>query len=518
MYETALLFSLLCWIIAVAYYVRLPCFSLFHPLTIYSAVYGLIFVVRPICGYFLEYDSLYKAFDFMPTVADKTTVIAAANISYLCFFYAALQVASQPMRFASDQFDAEERRRLTQIFIWVLVLVVPPGLYSLAASYRALGGGEVVQGMILDQATGTQVNTQSNGYLTDVQLLLAPCCAIILWLGRFKPIAFVPFLIFLGIKAGTGGRSPFIVASVMGAMFYCYDLRKRFPPVRIAWMAVGMLMVFNAIGADRGATIREMFGQKVTYDAAARFDEAKGAKFLETMDFANMEFFEYIVYVVPQRSGTYDFFLDNFQVFTEPVPRVLWTGKPVGEPFRRIWLWDFGKPIGMTRSIPGEGWYALGWLGVVLWSMLWGWGMGKLYQRFVESRQTTLHVASYIIITGFSIVIYRDGQLLTFVRSLGVYLAPVYLWFMLARYMGLPRAAELRRRAVLAARRAMGAADGAAGETGAVNGAPAVAAAQPSEATRYQAWVKALPAAAQRRRLALQSGEQGNTQDTQGQS
>jgi hypothetical protein len=179
------------------------------------------------------------------------------------------------------------------------------------------------------------------------------------------------------------------------------------------------------------------------------------------MDWGNMEFFEYLVYVIPNESHTYDYFLDNFEVLTQPIPRVMWSGKPKGEPFRRIFLFDYGTPFGMTRSIAGEGWYAMGWFGVVIWSSLWGAAMGTIYRRFTNSKQTTMQTACYMIFIPSLIVSYRDGLLSTTLHAAGAYLSPIGLWYMMARGFGVPKAAELREKARKLAEKAglVGAAD-----------------------------------------------------------
>jgi hypothetical protein len=108
MYEAALTLSVACLVLAIAYYVRLPCFSFYHPLTAYTAIHALVFVIRPVFGYFLQYDAIYQAFNFIPSPEDRTTVILASNVAYLCFFYWSLYTGSVPMRFASDAFDTED--------------------------------------------------------------------------------------------------------------------------------------------------------------------------------------------------------------------------------------------------------------------------------------------------------------------------------------------------------------------------------------------------------------------------
>ncbi len=492
MYEISLLISALCLIGVTFYFVRKPSFSIYHPLGLYIIVHGLLFVVRPIVGDILHYSALYTIYDFTPSLEDRLTVIYAANLCFLCFSFFSLRVGNMPMTFRFDRYDGEERRRLSQVFVWTLVLVMPIGLYSLMTSYNDLAGGENVKGMLIDHASGYSFNTESNGYLTDAQGMLGPCAALIIWMGRFRLLSWFPLAGFILFKAGTGGRGPFVLALLMAGLLYCFENRRRFPPTSVIVAAAAGLLLFTTIGADRGATLRELFGQKVTVDADALHDEWNKQKFLESMDWANMEYFEYLVYVIPHKSGTHDYFLDNFQLFTDPIPRVFWTEKPKGEPFRKIFLFNYGNPVGMTRSLPGEGWYALGWFGVIIWSSLWGYVTGSVYRRFAASEQTTMQTCSYMIFWTALVIFYRDGLLVTLMHNLGVYLAPVALWYIFARLFAVPKAAQLRREAKLAARRA--------------EQLSANADLTPADLAKRnaQSYMASLPAAVRRRRLALQ--------------
>jgi len=80
MYLFALGFGVLLTLAIAAYYVRSPVFSLFHPFSLYTAFHLLVFVIRPIVGYFLDYSTIYAGYRFEPTLADRTTVIFAANL------------------------------------------------------------------------------------------------------------------------------------------------------------------------------------------------------------------------------------------------------------------------------------------------------------------------------------------------------------------------------------------------------------------------------------------------------
>ena len=488
MYEIALSFAMLCFLGVCGYYWRSPAFSMFHPMTFYLAFHGLLFVARPILAWARGYDRIYIIYEFTPSQSDKTTAIVAATIGLLSFAFFCLRSGYAPMRFGEDEAIREERRQLSQVFVWVLAICGPLAIYSLMSSF---GEENNYVGLITDRSTGVAINTVRNGYFTDLQLMAVSLTAITVWLARFRMAALLPTAAFVLYRASTGGRGPFVAATVSAGLFYLYSKRIRYPGFRVIAGTLALLAFFSFVGADRGAAIRQVIGleEKDGMESAQSPD-----RFIEGMDFANMEYFEYLVYVIPQKSGTYDYFLDNLQVFTEPVPRILWRGKPVGEPFRRVWLFDYGNPVGMTKSVPGEGWYALGWLGVVIWCGLWGHVLGTIYNRFVSGDQTTFKTACYLVFLPILIVALRDGLLLSVFRATGVYLMPIFIWSLVAKFTGIPKAAEIR--AAMARNRL------AAGS--ASNGAPDERSGAPDAVRPGATGRSKLPPAVIRRRALLQ--------------
>jgi hypothetical protein len=356
------------------------------------------------------------------------------------------------MRFKQDSFAFAERERLKPLLKWVLAFCVPIGLYSLAKVWNGAATiGNGFDGMVMDSATGTIVNTTGNGYLTEAQLMLASCGALVAWVYRFRLLAVLPLLGFVVLRAGTGGRGPFVTALVTVGLLYLYERRRRMPSLRVVGLMVAVVLAFNSVGSDRGLAVRKALGNDTASAVFSR--DRNNERFLEGMDFANMEFFEYLVYTIPQRTHTYGYFLDTLQIFTEPVPRVLWRGKPVGAPFNRIFLLDYGRAVGMTRSLPGQGWYSLGWLGVFIWCGLWGYGLGWIYRRYVESDQGAFKTTAYMIFVPILIIAFRDGQLITVFRQGLFFFAPVVMWYWLARGAGVPSAAEMRSAAMRRLRR-----------------------------------------------------------------
>lgn len=428
MYVWLLLFGVVLWLGSVLWYVRQPFASAYHPITYFLIYHGVLFAIRPVLAWWWRFDFLYVAYQFTPTMAEKATVLAATDLSLLVFMAACAWSGHVPFSRAPAS-DRGEPPRLSLSFWLMCAACLPIALQSLASSLTRATTS--VNTMVLDAATGFTVNTTSNGYFTDSILMLGPIATLFAWAGRFRLWSLAPLTAFILAKAGTGGRWPFVMAAISAALLYLYERRRRWPPARVLLFAAPLIALFTITSLDRGAGIRQLFGTTPA-SSTDYFHERP----LESMDYGNLEFTEYLVHVIPYRTGRYDYFLDNLQVLTEPIPRVLWPGKPIGSPIRPILLMKYGYPIGMTNSVAGEGWKEAGWLGVIIWSALFGLFYGTVYTRYVRSAQDRYQTALYMIFVPISLACFRDGLLLTVCRTLLFTLLPVLVWHWCARLTG----------------------------------------------------------------------------------
>lgn len=436
MYETMLLLTVAVYFGVVAFYLRSGLASLYHPLTLYLAFHGFVFVLRPIIVDLAGYDYVYHVYQFRPSLEDKLTVLGATNLGLLSFAWFSMRSGNVPMTFKSGPAHDAERKLIRRVLPWMLAICVPIGVYSLYRATNVAVTGE--NSMIMKD--NIRVNTTDVGYLTEAMLMLVPVTALIAWYWRFTLYSLAPLALFFVIKAASGGRGPFVVAAFATALFFFYDRKIKLPSARILAFALAVGFVFNAIGTDRGYALREALGfenQTVRYSS-------EGLRPLEGQDFANLEYFEYIVYVIPQRSGTYDYFLNNLQLLTEPIPRVLWPGKPAGAPIKTIDWFRYGQPLGMTSSLPGLGWTQLGWLGVAFWCGLWGWALGRFYRWFAGGDQDAIKISTYLVFYSLLIIGFRDGGLITIFRQGLFLLLPIGLLVLVRRFKGVPTLAMIR--------------------------------------------------------------------------
>ena len=421
LYDVTLLFGLALWIALTAYYLSKPYASILHPFTAYSFFHGILFVIRPALAYYREYDAIYVLYQFTPSLSDKLTVLLAADLGFVCFFLAV-------NRFGNLAFDNLKHSRiapppqLSRGLVIMLLIVVPLASYILYDTMRARGTGE--WSMVVDRATGIGINTVSNGYRDNLHQMLIPVVMLLAWMGRFRLISLLPVTAFVVAQASTGSRWPFVVAILGTATLYALYRGSRWINIKVIILFAAAWLVFSLGVLDRGSRLRDILGfQTLSY---AR--ESAGSRLLESMDYANLEFFEYLVYVIPYRSGTYDYFLMNLQLFTEPIPRVLWDNKPIGAPIQLLKLWDYGRPIGITFSTAGAGWYQAGWLGVVAWCSFFGAIFGSVYNWFIRNSHNQYAVMIYAIAYALALQFFRDGLLMTVGKMLLYSLIPIVLW------------------------------------------------------------------------------------------
>lgn len=436
MYEVVLLLSVVVFVVTAMAYVRGGLASIFHPFTFYLFTHGLIFVLRPIIVWVRDYRLIYQVYGFSPSLDDKVTVLVAANLGLLAFAFACLRAGNVPMLFRDGPVQRAERVQMSRLLPLLMLICVPLGTYSLL---RTVGNAVSGTTSMVFTASGYKVNTTDIGYLSDAMFLLVPICGMFAWYHRFRWYGWLPLVLFVVLKASSGGRGAFVIALACALLFYFYDRKVKVPGVRLMIIGAALAMVFNMVGQDRGYAIRQLLG----FEDKAGPQIGRSLRFLEGMDFANMEYFEFIVYVVPQRSGTYDYFLSNLQLLTEPIPRALWPGKPVGPPIKLMEFFDYGTPYGLSYTVPGVGWFEAGWIGVVLWSMLWGWATGTVYRRFVLGSQGALSVAAYLTFLPLMILAFRDGTILTVARTAVFFLSPPILLWLLGRAYQVPSLAGI---------------------------------------------------------------------------
>jgi len=459
-YDALLVFGVLLFLGVCAYYARHPAASFYHPLTIYLAMHGIVFAVRPVLARIYDYHALYVSAQFQPSISDKITVLLASDLALIAFAATSLAIASEPLAKATGHRGNWPREMLWAPFLVVTALLAPIATYAAVTEWIEAANDATT--MVVDKVSAVSYNTSANGWLTSSQLALVPLVAAFAWLTRFRWWSLIPFAVFFLLRAGTGGRGPIIVAAVAIIILYLIDRGRKWPEWRSALLILAAALAFNALVTDRGRAVREAFID----DQGRPGTTTVETKPFEHMDFANLEYFEFAVYAVPQRSGTYDYFLHNLQILTEPIPRVWWKDKPLGPPIAKYYLADYGRPYGFTYSVPGVGWMAWGWPGVAIQAAIFALLFGGLHRRLARTPESKIYLLVFAIMIASTVISYRDGTLLSVARITPFYVGPIAaIWllslpftrgFVGANWAAGPRGANLlptpaQRRQALAA-------------------------------------------------------------------
>ncbi|MGN6497093.1 MAG: O-antigen polymerase [Tsuneonella sp.] len=417
------------FVILTIIYARHPACGIYHPVSIYLPFHALVFIIRPILSLVYHYDAIYKAVDFYPSRYDRATVLVASNLALIVFMWVSLKVGQSGMVWKQTQADLNARQRMRALFWIVAIPLGAFGVYATLWQWFFEASSGIMN--VMDPRTGVRTLEGTNGYFLIAGATIGPIAVVCAYLYRFTLLSIAPFIGFALLRLGTGRRSDFIAAAVMFAMLYLYDKRRNWPDLRIVMLGLVAVVAFVMVVQDRGAEVREVFGiDGVNENRVGTDDDMKP---FETMDYAMMEAMEYIVYVVPQRSGTYDYFANNLILFTEPIPRSLWKNKPYGSPVQFFNLSDYGHPIGMAISMPGVGWLSLGYLGVAIWSAFFAWFFGRLYRWLAQGPQSNIAVIVYSVALSSALFAFRDGTVDMILRlAASYYLAIVAMIVVIA--------------------------------------------------------------------------------------
>ena len=428
-YELTMLANTALWLVLTVLFVRHPGASIFHPLAFYLAFHFIAFVLRPPIAYYRDYDLIYRVYGFQPTLDQKVFALFVAMVGLATF--AAISLYRTRSHFEPVPDTEADRAGLGAPFVATALVLTPIALASYIGIWAGdLAGTSTVQ---LDAATGTSISVDgANGYFYEARAMLGPLSVLFAWLTRFRWWSFIPIALFVLLAAGTGGRGAFVLAIIAMGLIYLYETRRRWPTATMLGAVAVLAAFFTAVGDDRGSSVREwVLGDDANQARVYTRDE----RFLEGMDAANLEYVEYLVWAVPERSGTYGYFLELLQFFTEPIPRKLWPDKPIGPPVRLFNLFDYGNPIGMTRTLPGQGYVDLGLGGVIVWCGLFALLWSKAYEMFATHRFGPLGRVGYMLMLALSILFYRDGGPLTMARFGLFLLAPVIMIWGIDRIM-----------------------------------------------------------------------------------
>lgn len=397
-------------------------FTLFHPSVVYLGFHIVVFCLRPTFVHFFDFNSMFEYMQIRPTRDDMSLALYASSAGLIAFvagFTVAIRNAPPLKLKGRVKLTAEDRRA----FYITAAIFVPLGIYSIVAGDLS---GHVVNGV--------WVLTGSTGYINDLQQVFIPITILLILVARWKWWSYIPFLGYVAFRATQGLARWTIVLSVfLIILVWLWDHRRRFPPLRFLIPLPFLFILFVNVSHDRNLILRYFEGSTKEDRVSVLDDTRSFQEKWDTSDFANFDFLTYIVKVVPDYSETYTFGTQYLQLFTEPIPRVLWKNKPAGPPIEFFNLNDYGNFYGMTPSLVGDGWMSFGWLGVCITLGAAGVALGIVFKLFARKQNFPRDAFAFLICNAVIVQLFRDGGITIF-KFLLFTMAPVFLWSRLSSH------------------------------------------------------------------------------------
>ena len=433
------------WLILLGIFLTSGQASLFHPLTFYLGFHGVVFVLRPILVHYLGFDTLWRYMRLAPTEEDFIRTLAVSSVALAVFSITCLWAGWSKTGFTNDKpdsFSIPERRGLMLTTLFLAPVI--------AYSIKSLMGGE----MRGENVGGVFILQGASGYTLEAQNMIGPLICAWLAVTRFKRILLVPLAVYVAYRAYAGwNRWTIVLLFLALCAVYAWQNRIKWVPRWAVLLAIPLFILFQTLGKNRDYFRMMLAGESVEQTVQPMTREEQLRMKYDTQEFANFDYLCYIVKVVPDRTGIFTYGSQYLQLFTEPIPRKLWPGKPIGAPVGFFNLNNYGNFVGLTPSLPGDGWMSGGWVGLVVTLTIVGCLLGLAHRWFWQHAQNNMAALFYLVGIAMLPQWYRDGGI-SISKFLFWNLSPLLLWMGLTWLMGsrqirawsviLPRGSQIR--------------------------------------------------------------------------
>lgn len=417
MFEIALNYQLVIWLVVAGIFLASGQASLFHPSTVYIGFHGLVFVLRPFLVHYLNFNSIWVYIGIEPTDAAMIRTLEVTSVALIVFVGVSLIAGRSVVAFPAvpaTSFSAIQKRAL----LVTTLLFIPLVILSIYATRKGVDG---------DRVNGTYIMTNSTGYLNDAQFAIAPLFCVWAFVTRFRWPNLAVALLYVGYRCWFGwARWTIVLFFLTLILAYCWDRRKKWLPFQAIALAIPVLIIFNMLGHNRNYVKSLVAGPLPQDEEAVVMEPEAGMSRMDkireqtdTQDFANFDYLTFLLDIVPARTDTYTYGKQYLQLFTEPIPRILWRGKPVGAPVRTFEIAPYGNFIGLTFSLPGDGWCNGGWTGLVITMSVVAITLGTFHRKFWHRVNTPMVAVFYVTALPMTVQWFRDG---------GISIAKFMLW------------------------------------------------------------------------------------------
>jgi hypothetical protein len=420
--DHALIAQVALWLVVLVAFLLSGQASLFHPVTLYLLFHGLVFVLRPILVICFGFDSVWNYMFFDPSPEILVRSLAVSSVALLvfcstCMAFGWCEVGNYTSK--PQGFIQLEKRAL----VLTTVLLAPIIVYSIHVGFSGAVTGEMVG--------GTYIMTGSSGYINDAQVMAGSLICAWLMVTRFRwPVVLLAAVYVLYRCYEGWARWTFLLFFLATALVYTWQHQRRWMPLWSILLILPMFILFDNVGKNRQWLYDALNGNAPMPTPTETLTEADRLKQkYDTVDFANYDYLTFVVAMVPERTGRYSWGVQHLQLFTEPIPRALWKGKPVGAPVPYFNLNNYGNFLGLTVTMAGDGWMSGGWIGVIITAGILGLLLGLAHRWFWRTARRD-NILGLIYIFGLAMLLqqYRDGGIVSIAKFLLWSWLPLVVW------------------------------------------------------------------------------------------
>ena len=378
------------------------------PLIIFLFFHFISFVLKPLLIINFSFINVYNYIGFQREDVNFTKTIYITIIGFISFLIGfSIFIKNKDLKknvllnlqFKKYKSDTYDRK----IFILLSVFIIPIGILSLNELYQ------MHTRMSISNIYGIRVFVNTTGYFIYANIALGSLFLLFAYLRNFSLFSLIPLIIYIYFRFDFGwNRGSFImILFALGMLYFFYNVNKK---KQIFTFFIFLLAIFQFTGRSRGGLSFYQF---------------------DSLDLSNFESLSFIIKNVPYNTGSLTYFTQYLQLFTEPIPRILWENKPIGAPIKYFNLMDYGNVTGLTNSLIGDGWMSFKYIGVIFMLFFTGYICGKIHINLLKNITNNLYLFLYSVNVPLLIFWFRDGGILV-LKIFLFYSMPIIVWYYLS--------------------------------------------------------------------------------------
>lgn len=377
------------------------------PLIIFFSFHFMAFILKPLLILNFSFLNVYNYIGFQKEEYNFTKTIFISLVGFISFLIGfSIFIKNRNLqknvlfnlKFKKYKSDTLDRK----IFILLSVFIIPIGILSLNELHQ------MHTRMSIGNIYNIPVFVNTTGYYIYANIAMGSLFLLFAFLRNFSFFSCIPLIIYIYFRFDFGwNRGSFIIILfALGMLYFFYNPNKK---KKIFIFFIFLLVVFQFTGRNRGGLSFYQF---------------------DSLDLSNFESLSFIIKNVPYNTGSLTYFTQYLQLFTEPIPRILWENKPIGAPIKYFNLMDYGNVTGLTNSLIGDGWMSFKYIGVILMLFFTGYICGKIHMNLLKNASNNLYLFLYSLNVPLLIYWFRDGGILI-LKIFLFHSVPIIIWYYL---------------------------------------------------------------------------------------